>query len=283
MPESAEAVAELTLLVEVQAQLRQRATDIATTAAEAAVLGFTEWYSSSAIAEWAASLLGQVEAAQRQLAALTDTYLARVSSLIQGRPVAPIGPVDVRNLRRVDDMTAVYGRAADQFRYAVSQGADTRAATETALQRAVSIARDDADLAVREQSTQVMRRQPTLTGYRRVIHPELPTEASLRDGRPPPPVCGLCIAASTRMYGRSEPMPIHANCRCLPMPVYGTDDFGGAINKAALKVLYRHAGDTSATKLSHTRYEVVEHGELGPVLRLKGHKFQGPTDIPFRP
>ncbi|MCU1675345.1 MAG: hypothetical protein JWM93_103 [Frankiales bacterium] len=275
-------VVELTLLVEAQAQARQQLTDIATAAARASAVSFTEWYSSGAIGAWAEALLERVRAVQRQVAALTDAYMARAGSLVRGEPVAPVGAVDVRQLRGAVNMLQVYGRAADQFRYAVSQGVSEAEATEVAADRAATIARDDVDLAVRAQGTKSMTARPGVTGYRRVIHPELPTEASLRDGTPPPPVCGLCVAASTVLYAPREPMPIHTNCRCLPMAIYGGVDFGGAINKAALKTLYAHAGDTSREQLKRIRYVVHEHGELGPVLRLHGQAFKGPTDIPIR-
>lgn len=117
--------------------------------------------------------------------------------------------------------------------------------------------------------------RPRLIGYRRIVHPELPA----RPGLAPGPVCGMCLVASTRMYFVDELMPIHANCRCEQFPVYEGLDPGGFINLEDLDKFYREAGGKQATELKKTRYQVNEHGELGPVLDRYGAPFRSPEDI----
>lgn len=273
------------MLVEAYTRTREQLAALAALFARNAVAQMTpgDWYSPTRIGSWARALLLQVRAVQRQTAAATDAYLTRTGSTMTGRSLTPAGTIDVLDLRGARDMLEVYGRPADQYRYARSQGADEATAVKRATERAVALASDDVDLAMRAQSTHTLTQRHAI-GYRRVIHPELPTMASLKAGDPPPPVCGLCVAASTRLYGPTEPMPIHDNCRCVPMGLYEAgDDVGGAINDAALKLLYAQAGNTTDRQaLSHTRYSVHTHGELGPVLRLHGEHFDGPRDIALR-
>lgn len=263
------------MLVEAYTRTREQLAALAALFARNAVAQMTpgDWYSPTRIGSWARALLLQVRAVQRQTAAATDAYLTRAGSTMTGRSLTPAGTIDVLDLRGARDMLEVYGRPADQYRYARSQGADEATAVKRATERAVALASDDVDLAMRAQSTHTLTQRHAI-GYRRVVHPELSAGGS----------CGLCVAASTRLYGPTEPMPLHTECKCVPLPLYDEgDDVGGAINDAALKLLYAQAGNTTDRQaLSHTRYSVHTHGELGPVLRLHGEHFDGPRDIALR-
>lgn len=95
-----------------------------------------------------------------------------------------------------------------------------------------------------------------IIGYRRVIHPE-----KSRTG-----VCGLCIAASDRMYRVRELMPVHTNCKCTTAAVTAEFDPADVLNQADLKELYGLAGGTSGASLKRVKYSTDEHGELGPIL-----------------
>jgi hypothetical protein len=108
--------------------------------------------------------------------------------------------------------------------------------------------------------------------YRRVLRPELSVTGS----------CGLCIAASDRIYRVRELMPIHPpSCKCTTLPIVGDDDPGRSLNRVDLDRLYAEAGSTAAADLRRTRYKVNEHGEFGPVLTRAGDSFRGPGNVPL--
>lgn len=254
---------------------------------------FTGWYDTAAITSWAGQVTGAVESLQRALARSTDAYLARVATLLTGRRVRPVGAVDVSTLRAGVTHPGAYARAADAYRWQQSRvdafapeltaapeldlatlvPPDLIAPAKAAVDRVAAVAEMDMQLAVRAQAQAFMTAQAakppfegrTLTGYRRVIHPELSKGG----------VCGLCAAASTRLYGPKELMPIHARCKCVPMPVYDGNDPGSVINTADLGKFYEDAGGTTdGPSLKRTRYQVDEHGELGPVLNPQGAKLR---------
>lgn len=170
---------------------------------------------------------------------------------------------------RADDMTtrAVFERPAALYRYVVSQGG-TDAAGQSVL-RLDTLIDDNLMLAQRLAQQQVLakaaavnldlppgKRQPKIIGYRRVIHPELS-----RGG-----TCGMCIAASDRIYRVAQLLPIHAHCKCTIAAVTEEYDPADDLNAVDLGQLYKQAGGTSVAHLKRTRYQVDEHGELGPVL-----------------
>lgn len=107
-----------------------------------------------------------------------------------------------------------------------------------------------------------------IIGFRRIIHPEFSTGG----------VCGLCVAASDRVYHRETLRPIHLRCKCTSAPVTATYDPGLDLNDADIKRLKTEAGSNSAADLKRTRYTVT-HTELGPVLAPA----EGETVPYFRP
>lgn len=267
-------------LVKAQAAIREQTTAQAVAMATASARGFTGWYDSQRITAWAAKLAGQIEALQRFLAQSTDAYLARALTQATGRTVRPVGRVDVADLRSGVTHAGSYARAADAYRWQQSQfdqtardlvtGTPTSPPVivdpiEAAVQRVAKVADYDAQLAVRAQSHAVISGQGelgTVTGFRRVIHPEESKGGS----------CGLCVAASHRVYGPTELLPIHSRCACTTLPIVEGWDPGARINKDDLSKLYQVAGGTGKQQLAAIRYQVDEHGELGPVLNVEGAK-----------
>lgn len=97
---------------------------------------------------------------------------------------------------------------------------------------------------------------PTVTGYRRVIHPELSEGGA----------CGLCVAASQREYTRADLKPIHDRCKCTVAPI--TDDFdpGMRLNDEDLGRVYDAAGGTTdGHTLKQARFQVSDTGALEAV------------------
>lgn len=255
-------------LVAAHAAARQRLTDATVASARDRTAGFDSWYDHEQISRLARDLAALVRAAQRQTAAVTDAYLARVIAVLAGRPVGPVGVVDIRQLRRGVDLPGVYGRVADTYRWQISQGADPVVALERAVERAEVAADTDVTLAFRAQAQRVMlvRR---VDGFRRVVHPELS-----RGG-----TCGLCIIAADRVYTRGDLLPLHARCACGVLPIVNGLDPGAQLDRDALDALYEAAGSNRAADLKRTRYSVRQHGELGPVLTDAGDDWRGPADV----
>lgn len=259
---------QLTLLVAAQgdnqAALSQYAGTTASTAAEA----FDGWYDHAAIAGYASALAARIEAVQSQAASSTDAYLAEALADIKGERVGPAGTINVADLRKGVNHTEVYGRSADVYRYQRSLGKTEDEAQSAAVQRAEVMARTDVQLAARAQSQRFMVVKK-IGGWRRVVHPEVSKGGT----------CGLCIAASTRIYHKEELMPMHARCACTVLPIVNDVDPGGAINLRDLKPLYEQAGSTGAAKLKRVRYDIHHDGEIGPVLGVKGQNFRSPADV----
>jgi hypothetical protein len=161
-----------------------------------------------------------------------------------------------------EDMTteAVLNRPARTFRALKAEGATTEDADEAARDRLILLIDDNVRLAQRFAESEIVQNavnlDETVIGYRRVIHPELS-----RTG-----VCGLCIAAADRRYKVGTLLPIHANCKCTIAAITEENDPGDAANTADLGALYRQGGGTSGADLKRVRYQVDEHGELGPTL-----------------
>lgn len=92
-------LAQLAVLVRANAAVRRQLIDAATTAAVAVLKSFSGWWSDAAVDAMIPRILRVTQAAQRQAARAADAYVARVGTVMTGRPVRPIGAVDVTTLR----------------------------------------------------------------------------------------------------------------------------------------------------------------------------------------
>ena len=266
------------------------------------VLGFDDWYDHGAIAALADNISITLQGFNRGVVRTADAFMTRVLRLMTGRIVVPAGPVKqaiagprAHALRRIPKSLGVvqgdrngvtrpgvYGRVADTFRYqqakidkalldAVRTGklpTDLVDPEQAALTRANQAIDTDLKLARRAQMHRTLSKAADdglIVGYRRIIHPEVS-----RGG-----TCGLCIAASTRVYYVNELMPLHTGCHCSELPVVEGHDPGLEINEAAYEqALTLTEGNTDRDALRRTRFRVDQHGELGPVL--------APEDEPIR-
>jgi hypothetical protein len=280
----------------------RRLTNQAELIALADTRNFTQWNNPTARARWADGLAKGIQAVQRQAAAVTNAYLQRASTLSLGRAPAVVAIVDITALRLGIDLADVYQRVGAAFRFGTwrLEGFDARAAmradqevsqllapvesalfdgvttrrpisaTDAALDRAASLARTDVALAARAQAHQFMTKvKPSPTGWRRMIHPELSAGGT----------CGLCVAVADRVYQKSDLMPLHDRCHCLPVPVYEGDDHVDTITRADLQRIYSDAGGNTGALLKGVRYEINQHGELGPVLTKRKDKFRNKRDV----
>jgi hypothetical protein len=281
--------AEVLALVQAQAAARQQIADLTTAAVTAEVRAFGGWYDTARITTLAARLAKLTRAGQKQTATSTDSFAARILTLLTGQRRRVVGPVPVADLWGGVPLENVYGRLADQYRWLeATRGPqappEARISLVTGdplpvlsepeiLSQVVTRAEVQSDtaltLAFREQWVSDLAKVGTVTGYRRVIHPELTKGGS----------CGLCVAASDQVYHKKDLLPVHGRCKCTVTPIFGETlgpgDPGAAINSEDLAKMYEAAGgSTSGFALKETRYRVVDHGELGPQLVYADAKFR---------
>lgn len=249
------------------------------TAAQVAALyaGQNFWSTSSASAV-AAQAADTSNAADLVAAGLASQYLAMTLGATLGGPV-PVPNLPAIPVRNGVSLAAVFERPMKLFRRKVSEGMEPAAAYDMAMRLAGALVDGNIRLAKRDQITQILRQLPRelgVTGYRRVVHPEL-----AKSGHS----CGLCIVASDVVYSVGTLMPLHANCNCEPVPIVKGLDPGNSLDNLALGDLYqaaagdRNVSGTAAADLKRVRVAINEHGEWGPVLTYAGQHFLGPDDL----
>lgn len=227
--------------------------------ARAAVLkvlsGFSGWYSPDEVTDMAREVGRVVAAAQRNMGALTDGYLAMAAEMVVGKRVTPAGVAD--DLGRDISPEEEWSRLAAEYRWQRSKGLDDAEAARLAATRATEMVSSDLLLAFTKQSRRFMVAK-RVDGYRRIIRPELSRTGT----------CGLCIAAADQVYGRSKLLPVHSRCKCSVLPVINSIDPAGAVDLSAdeLQALYKAAGSTHGHDLKRTKYRIHDHSELGPQL-----------------
>lgn len=208
---------------------------------------------------------------QQREADLAAAHLRRTLAA-QGVRV-PLVPMRMPPQPRGVDPQVVAERPVRQARRLIVTGLDELEARDRAERRALVAADTDLTLGMREgaRSTLLTAAEAwdEVIGYRRVIHPETSAGGT----------CGLCIAASDRIYAVGYLLPVHGRCHCtIEAVVAGRPDPGRSLNRADLAALYEAAGSTRAADLARVRYRVHEHGELGPVLTDARHDFRGPSE-----
>ena len=97
-------------------------------------------------------------------------------------------------------------------------------AFEEALRRIETIAEDDLLRAADKAHLDMLDKKSVWLGYRRVIHPELSETGT----------CGLCVVASTRVYGKKMLAPMHSHCKCTTIGVSLPRMWGGRSTRTTL-------------------------------------------------
>lgn len=251
--------------------------DDRTVAAILALYAGVNFYDRLAVDEVAEAAADASNTAALLAAGLMAQYLATVTSTMAGEDI-PSPSVLLPPLRNGADMRRVFQRPMKLFRRQVAKGVPAAEAFKQAMTLAASITETNNTLAMREASRltlSALGEQAGVTGYRRVLRPEL-AKSGLS--------CGLCIVASDRVYKKAQLMPMHGGCNCDVLPIIGAaggaGDPGNSLNQLDLADIYAEAGNSSDSwDLKRARFGVAEHGELGPLLVVAGHKFTGPDDI----
>lgn len=279
-------LAALRQLGQSQEDARAQIASSAVALAQAAVAGFRGWYSTDAITAWAAQLADDITSFLAGLASTVDAFVATIIGELTGVWFQPAGPIDVTTLRAGVTPAGTYARAADVYRWQQSrldhaamalltdptpQLPTLQSPQDAALGRIGQLVEMDTALVSRGQSRATMQAaagKGRITGWRRVLHPEKAKGGS----------CGLCIAASDRIYHVADLMPLHEGCNCQTMPITATHDPGRELNAQDMAEVYAAAGGTGRDQLHRTRIQVNQHGELGPILAAPG-KVRGPATV----
>jgi hypothetical protein len=284
-PTQAQVLAETTLWVQQFTAASVQLQTQTTAAVEAGWSSFTKWYDAVAVAAIAAEMANLSTVAQHTTAGLSAQYATQVAAAALGVP-APRVPRNMwSQVRDGKPLRLVHTRPAEVFKKAIATGATHEEAVARAVQRGTGLVTSDVLLEDRAVQRAVFERMG-VTGYRRIIHPELSRTGT----------CGLCIAAADRVYSTNELMPLHPpSCNCSVLPIVGDIDPGLSLNEQDLKTLYADAGSTKAFDLRRTGYKsleelraagdtayaVHEHGELGPMLARPDDKFRSARQVPL--
>lgn len=176
------------------------------------------------------------------------------------------------SLRNGADTRTVYTRPFVELRTALSKGKTVSESIEAGAIRAESLATTEIELARRGAGFSARAGNGNIVGYLRVL-------SGLEN-------CALCYVASTQRYHSGDLLPIHPGCDCGEEPIYGNSDPGQVIDEQLLDSTHQAIEDRFGTfdygarAIDYRKAVVVhEHGELGPVLTVKGQNFTGPDDI----
>lgn len=213
-----------------------------------------------------------VEGGQKRLSSLTDAYLlnvARANGVKKSKSGKLITSVkDVRGIPGDE----VYLRPGKAVYASLYRGNSFDDAKKAGLARLVSLAMTDLQLAKTHTTRNFGMSNDGVVGYERVID-------GVRD-------CALCIVASTQRYHKEDLLPIHPGCGCDVQPLYGEFDPGQVIHEDRLDSIHDRiqeelgVSDSAARSPDYRKIIAVqEHGEIGPLLTIKGQNFTGPDDI----
>lgn len=210
-----------------------------------------------------------------QAAKLATGFYREIAKLEGEKFTAPvIQPEQLTTgaLRNGADVVQVYTRPFVTLRTALSQDKSMTQALEEAALRVEDIMRTEVQLARRSAGLLSRGRNSNIVGYVRVL--------SGAEN------CALCYVASTQRYHSGDLQPIHNNCDCGEMPIYGTTDVGQVIDEERLDAVHGSiaerfgVSDRAARNVDYSKITIHEHGELGPVLTVSGQNFTGPSDLP---
>lgn len=248
-------------------------------------------YDDADIARWVGQVRPLVLGAQAQAVALTDAWMSLRIGLATGSTTRPVGlPVEAfigPAVRAGVPMETVYTRPAITMRTLLGNGTPFADALRAATARVEQTVLTDVQLATTHAAHARLDADRRVVGYRRI----------LGAGNN----CGLCIVASTQRYRKENLMPIHPHCGCTVEPtvreggqggvgpLLGTEDPGQVIDRDRLLAVTQGHGGTRS-ELGRLRVdgaqlpsnldpallpdvEVVNHGELGPLLWDAAHTF----------
>jgi len=204
--------------------------------------------------------------AQQRIAALTDAYMTAMATAA-GLPVpvsgTPAARVTGEALRGVPPRE-VYRRAGVTVWSKLAEGQRLTNAVAAGKLRLIDMIATDLQLTKTKTAHAYMARDNTIRGYRRTL-----TGSEN---------CRMCVIASTQRYRKAELMPIHPGCDCGVSPIRGSVDPGQVIDPGLLDRMKEQAVDEFGD-LDPRNVMVRNHGELGPLLTIRGQHFDGPSVV----
>lgn len=212
--------------------------------------------------------------AKREAARSTVAFYKAMASLTGQdftQPVITASDLTTKALRNGVDTSVVYRRPFVDMRTALANGSSVSDAIEAGARRAQSLASTEVQLARRNAGLKARNANDRIVGYVRTLTGQ--------------ENCALCYVASTQRYTRGDLMPIHPGCDCGEMPIYGTQDPGQVIDEVRLDAVHENVqtrfgvSDRGARELDYRQIRVVEHGEMGPMLTVKGQAAQAAGDV----
>ena len=225
------------------------------------------------IATFVEQLSVPLEGIKRNAASSAIAYHEQVARVTKNAFKAPsLADLDLSMsaLRNGANVNQVYGRPFVQMRMALAKGASFTDALDTGSLTATSFARTEVQLSRRQASLFARRANDNIVGYVRTL-----------TGREN---CALCYVASTQRYRKGDLLPIHPACDCGEMPIYGDTDTGQIIDQQLLDQSHEAVGqrfgiDVGGREPDYRKIMIRDHGELGPMLTVKGQKFTGPNSL----
>lgn len=228
------------------------------------------------------AILPLMSAAERQMADLTNAYLASALSAGSGDAFRPASvnykAVTGEALRGISPVD-VFRRPQMVLNYQLSKGASLTQAVTAGEKRLQSLGMTNLQLA----KTRTAASQSTDGWFRRVL-----TGSEN---------CAMCVIASTQRYRSNILQPIHPGCDCGVEPLLGQPplviapellETTHASIEQKLGVTDRNAfslaledikTDSQGRRISDFTDLIVtrEHGELGPVLTWRNDRFRTPA------
>jgi hypothetical protein len=219
------------------------------------------------------SVLPVVTAGQDQMSKLARAFYAAVAEFYQqpfSAEAIPAASVSTQALRGTP-AAEVYSRGFLATRFELSKGKALDAAVNIGASRIYNIARTDMQLSKTNTGLFVRGNNSNITGYSRIL--------SGAEN------CALCYVASTQRYTLGDLLPIHPGCDCGEMPIYGNTDPGQVIDEANLEATHEAVASRfgraarDGREIDYRQIMIHQHGEIGPVLTVRGQHFTGPSDI----
>lgn len=226
----------------------------------------------SDIDAYARAIAPYVIGAKRQIANLELAKMKALATISGVSLVLPqVSAIDLTTnaLRNGANAAQVVERPFVSMRMKLAQGSTVSAAIAAGAARAASIFSTDVQLARRATGLAARSSTTKIKRYARVL-----TGSSS---------CALCYVASTNTYGKQDLLPIHAGCDCGVREIYDAEAFQEQSTSnlnATHEALDKRFGKGNTFDSDLSKVIVQEHGELGPVLTIKGQKFTGPNDLP---
>lgn len=276
-------------------------------------------FNPAAAARFVNAVLPTSLGAQRAMVALTVAHLNRL--VLPPTPIV-VAPATVTGaVLRGRDPVDYYERPFREIKWRLSQGKTLGQALDAGRRRAESIAQTDLQLAHTHTARSYIAEAQERVARQRQQWSDLPPQFRNAVPRPTsgpngtvvgwrrvlsnnPNHCALCILATTQRYRKPDLLPIHPGCGCTVAPLFDTDErsdtrvLDPSLAQEIHNVIRRDlgseyvsagggvTGEKYAAGGVERRYRdiviVREHGELGPVLGVRGHHFERDPNRPGR-